>query len=166
MDDTDDRAYARAPELEDVINLCRALNTAGVQYVLIGGFAVIFHGFVRGTKDIDLLVDAAPDNVARIKRALATFPDNAAALMADDEVAQYQVVRIADEIVVDLMAKACGIDYLAAQAGIEWITVEGVRIPLASKALLIQTKATWRPSDHVDVEYLKARIAEDDNTPT
>ena len=46
--------------------LCRALREAGVRYLLIGGFAVILHGFVRTTKDIDLLVDPSNDNVAAI----------------------------------------------------------------------------------------------------
>ena len=41
MDDQDDRGYSRAPELEDLLSLCKALNAEGVRYVLIGGFAVI-----------------------------------------------------------------------------------------------------------------------------
>lgn len=59
MDDQDDRGYSRAPELEDLLSLCKALNDSGVRYVLIGGFAVILQGFVRATKDIDLLVDSS-----------------------------------------------------------------------------------------------------------
>jgi hypothetical protein len=47
VDDQDDRGYSRAPELEDLLSLCQALNAEGVRYVLIGGFAVILHGFVR-----------------------------------------------------------------------------------------------------------------------
>jgi hypothetical protein len=99
VDDQDDRGYSRAPELEDLLTLCQALNAEGVRYVLIGGFAVILHGFVRATKDIDLLIDASVENVQRLKRAMAVLPDNAIALIADDEVERYQVVRIADEIV-------------------------------------------------------------------
>jgi hypothetical protein len=41
VDDPDDRQYSRAPELEDLLALCKALNAEGVRYVLIGGFAVI-----------------------------------------------------------------------------------------------------------------------------
>jgi hypothetical protein len=72
MDDDADREYSRAPEYEDLVELCRALNAEGARYLLIGGFAVILHGFVRGTKDIDLLVDASPENVRALKRALGT----------------------------------------------------------------------------------------------
>jgi pimeloyl-ACP methyl ester carboxylesterase len=58
-----------------------------------------------------LLVDPSPDNVARVKQGLSILEDRAAAEVADSDVRQYTVVRIADEIVIDLMALACGIDY-------------------------------------------------------
>lgn len=67
MDDAHDGPYAREPQIEDLVRICRALNEAGARYVLIGGFAVIAHGGARTTKDIDLLVDASSENVTRIK---------------------------------------------------------------------------------------------------
>jgi hypothetical protein len=45
MDDASDRGESRAPQLQDVLDLCQALNREGARYVLIGGFAVILHGF-------------------------------------------------------------------------------------------------------------------------
>ena len=162
MDDSADGVYSRAPELEDLLSLCQALNREEVWYVLIGGFAVILHGFVRGTKDIDLLVEPSKPNIQALKRAMAQLPDNAAALIADDDVGRYQVLRVADEIVVDLMAAACGIDYFAALAGgVETIVVQGVEIPVARKELLIRMKDTVRPSDAADVNFLRAAIEED-----
>lgn len=160
MDDQDDREYSRAPELEDLLTLCQALNAENVRYVLIGGFAVILHGFVRATKDIDLLVDASTENVQRLKRAMAVLPDNAIALIEDDEVEKYKVVRIADEYVVDLLKDACGVDYArASDGGIEIRMVNGVPIPIARKQLLIETKQTVRPSDAADVQFLRLRLA-------
>jgi Nucleotidyl transferase AbiEii toxin, Type IV TA system len=69
--------YARAPEPSDVVRICRSLNESGARYLLIGGFALIAHGAGRFTKDIDLLIDDAPDNVARVKRALAVLVETA-----------------------------------------------------------------------------------------
>lgn len=161
MDAKTNRPYARAPELEDLTALCRSFNEQGVQYILIGGFAVILHGGVRGTKDIDLLIDPSPENIRKIKKALSNLPDNAIALIQDDEVEKYTVVRVADEIVIDLMAKACGVDYQQARDGIEYKTVEGVKIPIPNKELLIQMKDTFRDSDKMDVRFLKFRIAEE-----
>lgn len=61
----------RPPTLDDVRRICHALHDARARYLLIGGFAVILHGGQRTTKDIDLLVNPAPDNVARLKSALS-----------------------------------------------------------------------------------------------
>ena len=158
MDDPGDREYSRTPQIQDVLKICRALNDQGAKYILIGGFAVIFHGFVRGTKDIDLLIDPSEANVQKLKRALAVLEDNAISLIADDEVSKYQVVRVADEVVVDLMAKACGIDYAQAGEGIVWMEIEGVRIPVAGREWLIRMKDTIRPSDHMDVGFLREQI--------
>ncbi|HYN42071.1 MAG TPA: DUF6036 family nucleotidyltransferase [Thermoanaerobaculia bacterium] len=163
MDDTPDRGDSRAPEFEDLVGLCRSLGREKVRYVLIGGFAVILHGFVRTTKDIDLLVDPAPDNVRALKRALGTLPDNAIAAIDDDEVGKYKVVRIADEIVIDLLAEACGITYHEAmQGGVETKRLEDVDVPVAGKPLLIRMKQTIRDSDRTDVQFLRLRIEEEE----
>ena len=123
---------------------------------------MILHGFVRTTKDVDLLVDPSAENIRAVKRAMATLPDNAAALLADDEVLQYQVVRVADEIVVDLMASACGVTYAeTAESGMESFKVREVEIPVASKEMLIRMKNTIRDSDALDVRFLRLRIDED-----
>lgn len=158
MDDGADGRYSRAPELEDLLKICRALNDQGVRYLLIGGYAVILHGGPRTTKNIDFLIDSSEDNIRRAKKALSILPDNAVSLIADDEVAKYEVVRVADEVVVDLMAKACGIDYEQAKEGVDWMDVDGVRIPVAGKEWLILMKDTIRPSDKVDVNFLNFLI--------
>jgi hypothetical protein len=155
VDDTHDGPYAREPQIEDLVRICRALNEAGARYILIGGFAVIAHGGARTTKDIDLLVDASPENVARVKRALRILEDHAVDEVADTDVARYTVVRVADEIVVDLMALACGIDYGDAARDATSLTIDGVTIPIASPATLIRTKNTVRPSDAADRHYLE-----------
>ena len=154
MDDAHDGPHAREPQVEDLARICRALNDAGARYILIGGFAVIAHGGARTTKDIDLLIDAAPENVARVRQALRILEDHAADEVADDDVARYTVVRIADEVVVDLMARACGIDYAAAVEDVERVTIDGVEVPVASLETLIRTKDTIRPSDAADRAFL------------
>ncbi|MEP7011525.1 MAG: hypothetical protein ABJC13_14480 [Acidobacteriota bacterium] len=162
MDDEADGPFSRAPELEDLLKLCADLNREGARYLLIGGFAVILHGFVRATKDIDFLVDDSVENLQAIKRAMACLPDNAAALLADDEVSRYKVVRVADEFIVDLLGAACGITYAEAEkAGVEQFEIEGVKLPVAGKGLLIRTKETIRESDALDVRFLRMKIAEE-----
>jgi hypothetical protein len=158
VDDQDVDRYARAPEPADVVKICRALNQAGARYLLIGGFAVVAHGGGRFTKDVDLLVDDSPENVARIRSALSILPDNSVAEVADDDVQRHVVVRVADEIVVGLMGRACGLDYVAAIADAETIEHDGVVIPVASPRTLIRLKDTPRPQDAQDRAFLEGLL--------
>lgn len=159
MDDQDDDRYSRAPEPEDVVRICRALNEAGAHYLLIGGFAVVAHGAGRFTKDVDLLIDDSPENVARVKRALAVLQDHAASQVADDDVRKHTVVRVADEVIVDLMGRACGVSYAEAAQDAETIERDGVSIVLASPATLIRLKDTPRPQDAIDRSFLEGVLA-------
>ena len=58
---------------QDLRDLLIELHDAGAEFVVVGGYAVAFHGHPRATKDLDILVRAAPDNAARVYRALAAF---------------------------------------------------------------------------------------------
>jgi hypothetical protein len=166
VDDPHDGAYAREPQLDDLARLGRALNAHHVRYVLIGGFAVIAHGGARTTKDIDLLVDADPENVARVRQALQILEDKAVSDVADDDVARYSVVRVADEIVVDLMGKACGVDYADASRDAVTVRFADVPIPVASPRTLLRTKDTMRPADAADRLFLQALIDEAERDST
>jgi len=160
VDDQDDGRRARAPEPADVVRICRALNEAGARYLLIGGFAVVAHGAGRFTKDIDLLVDDARENVARVKLALAVLADNAASEVAEDDVQRHAVVRVADEVIVDLMGSACGVTYAEAARDAESLERDGVLIPVASPAALIRMKDTPRPQDAIDRAFLEGLLRE------
>ena len=158
--DQNDETYARAPEPEDVVRICRALNDARARYVLIGGFAVVAHGAGRLTKDIDFLVEDSPENVARVKQALGVLADNAAAAVNDTDVRDYAVVRVADEVLVDLMGRACGLSYDEVAADAEMHDLGGVLVPVASPSALIRTKQTTRPQDAVDRAFLEDVLRE------
>jgi hypothetical protein len=155
VDDQDAASYARAPEPEDLVRICRALNDAGARYVLIGGFAVMAHGASRFTKDIDLLVDDAPENIARVKQGLGILADNAAAEVVDGDVRDHTVVRVVDEVIVDLMGRACGLAYADVAADMEWHDLAGVRVPVASPSALIRMKETYRLQDAIDRSFLQ-----------
>ena len=160
MDGPDDAPQARAPEPEDLARICRSLNASGARYLLIGGFAVIAHGAGRFTKDIDLLIDDQAENVALVRRALSILTDNAAADVGDNDLRTYVVVRVVDEIVIDLMGRACGVAYQDVEDDIEHHQVLGVDIPVASPAALIRMKDTFRPQDAEDRRFLESVLEE------
>ena len=149
----------RDPESGDLLRICASLNRVGARYVVIGDMAMVLHGFNRGTEDIDLLVDRTIENIARLREALSILPDNAVREVRDTDVEEYGVVRVADEVVVDLMGSACGIRFEEAESEIDWRDIEGVRIPFASPSLLLKTKQTVREKDEIDRLYLKRLLS-------
>ena len=155
---------ARPPRLTDLVALCRQLNEAQARYVVIGGMAVIQAGFIRATEDIDLLVDASPENVRRLRQALRSLPDRAVDEMADSDLDQYVVVRVADEIVVDLMKAAGGIEYEEASRSVSAVVIDEVSIPFATPRLLWRTKQTVRDKDRLDRTFLASVLAPDERS--
>src|SRR5688572_14548946 len=130
----------REPSVEDLADLCRNLNQLGAHYVVVGGFAIRAAGYIRQTMDIDLLIATDPENEQRVYRALESLPDKAVRELQPGETSRYTVIRVADEIVVDLMKSACGIDYSEAAKDTVTREVNGVLIPFASPRLLWRTK--------------------------
>ena len=169
MDVENDRPeglVSREPSLEDLVALCRELNERGAKYLVIGGFAIRAAGYARHTIDVDLLVDGETDNEAKVFDALRSLPDRAVDELEAGDVGKYTVVRVADEIVVDLMASAGGIDYREASDDIEWREVDGVRIPFASPRLLWRMKhKTHREKDSLDLVFLRHVFDERGETP-
>jgi len=151
---------SREPTPEDLAALARSLNALDARYIVIGGFAIRAAGYDRRTMDIDLLIDTSLENEARVLKALEILPDKAAREVQPGEVSQYAVVRIADEIVVDLMKGAGPIGYEAACHEIEIHHVHGVPIPFASPRLLLRMKTgTHREKDAIDVVFLEQLLA-------
>lgn len=162
MDDPTNCEEPRNPQLEDLAKICKELNAVGAEYVVIGGFAIALNGFYRTTKDIDFLVNPSPENIRKMKAGLSILRDNAARDVDDHDVENFNVVRIGDEVVVDLLGKACGVDYQAAIKTVTNKIVDGVAIPIPDKATLIKTKDTVRPHDHADCYALRCLIAEEE----
>lgn len=152
----DDKAgESRPPSLADLTTLCRLLNQSRVEYIVIGGMAMIEAGYVRATEDIDLLVEASQANQQRIRSALMELPDQAIREVTEGDFKRYAVIRVADEFVVDLMTSACGVQYPEAKASITYREIESVRIPFASPSLLWKLKQTRREKDNLDLLFLK-----------
>ncbi len=146
---------SREPTVADLRYLCRALNARQARYIVIGGFAMAAIGYNRRTMDIDLLVDVTGDNEARVLDAVADLPDGAAREIKPGEIRQWTVIRVADEIVVDLMQSACGIDYARASTMLQVRDLDGVEIPFAAAELLWRMKRpTHREKDAADLLFL------------
>ena len=146
----------RPPLQSDLVGLCSELNKRGARYIVIGGFAVITAGLPRATGAIDLMVAVDPENEAKVFSALSTLPDNAVRELQAGELQRYNVIRVADEIIVDLMRSAGGIEYDEAVKEVVEREIQGVRIPFASPRLLWRMKVvTHREKDAGDLVFLR-----------
>ncbi len=158
-DDALIREESREPSLEDLVALCRALNGRGARYVIVGGFAIMQAGYNRRTMDIDLLVETTLENESRVRAALSSLPDNAAAELKPGDIDAYGVVRVADEFTVDLMKSGCGVTYAEARPSAIIREIDGVPIPFASPAMLWKMKQTVREKDIPDRKFLQQLLA-------
>ncbi len=148
----------RIPNENDLVSLARELNRLGVSYVVIGGFAINRLGLVRATEDIDLLIARDKANQALVKKALEILPDKAILELKDEDIAQWVVVRVNDDITVDLMTEACGVAFEDTRDGIEIENIEGVPIPFAGAELMLRTKQGSRGKDAGDRSFLQQLI--------
>ena len=134
--------------------VCQLLQKHAVRYVLVGARACIIHGLVRSTQDVDLLVEPSAENLQRVIDALSELPDGAAKELTVQNLQDNVVVKVADEIEVDVAKQAWTVDYAEASRDELSIEVDGVKIIYASLDTLIKSKSTYRDQDRVDRERL------------
>ena len=100
------------------------------------------------------------ENEARFYEALTTLPDGGMQELEVSEVEKYTAVRVADEILVNLMAKASGIDYQEASQSLVIHEIDGLPIPFASPELLWRMKClAGREKDRGEIEFLRQYFA-------
>jgi len=117
-------------------------------------------GLLRATEDIDLLLEGSRENQEKVRKALEILPNKAVRDVNENDLDEYMVVRVADEIVVDLMLSACGLVYAEAAGEIEIRQIQGVSIPFASARFLLRTKQTYRDKDIPDRIFLERKLRE------
>jgi hypothetical protein len=152
------------------ISLLRALGENKVRYAIGGGFAVVLHGVPRMTFDLDLIVDLADENVARLADTLAQegyrprLPVDLAelkdAVKRNEWVATRNLVafslhhpeRPMEE--VDILL-APGVEWSVVAPSIERRSIEAIEVSVVGRAVLRRMKlATGREKDRVDAELL------------
>lgn len=144
--------------LEQYRRLFAALEKLEVNYILVGGLAVLLHGFARFTEDVDLLIDPRPGNVERLKRALREALGGAdVEEIGASDFEDYAVVRYVagDSLVVDLIAR---IGEVADFSTVDWefVDLDGIKVRVATPEALLRLKeGSLRPKDQQDVLFLR-----------
>lgn len=151
--------FARDATLGDLKRVIQALNGAGVDYFLIGGYALAAHGHRRATRDIDILVPPTREMGERVKRALLLLPDGAARDIDPAWFEEGDTIRVADEFVVDVMFNACGESYESLRPFARTARFEdGTEIRTLDLEGLLRTKQTSRGKDEEDRVFIETAL--------
>lgn len=145
--------------LPDWIELCALFVARSVDYLIVGGQAVVAHGYPRLTKDLDLLVRPTEANGSRVLAALEDFgmspsPDIEPGRFTDPAL---MLVLGLEPFSIDILTSIPGIEFDDAWSRRTSVTLDGHPLPLISKPDLIASKrALGRLQDLADAEALEA----------
>ncbi len=143
------------PDFRDLFSI---LNEEGVEYLVAGAHAVIFHAEPRYTKDLDVWIRPSETNAARVYQALQRFGAPLSDIRPEDFTKPdlvYQVGVAPNRI--DILMGVAGVDFASAWADRVESSYGGVPIHIMGKQSLIRTKkATGRPQDLLDVDRLES----------
>jgi len=141
-------------EQAPLLRVCSLLNNHGAKYLIVGARACWLHGYIRATMDVDILVPEDLENHVRVIAALSELKDHAAAELTPQDLVENVVVKIADEVEVDVSTRAWKVSYAGAVGTSLKATIEGVEVPYVDLQTLIKSKSTRREQDKVDVQRL------------
>jgi hypothetical protein len=135
----------------DFPTLCGHLNGAGVDYLVIGGWAAIAHGIPRTTLDVDIFVRPDLANIRKLVAALSQVGFGIAREIDADEILRRHVYLFADQIRIDVFTKPWGLNDFEACWGRRCDTLfQSVHIPILGIEDLIRSKNTDREQDQED----------------
>jgi hypothetical protein len=140
----------------DMLEFVRYLNDAGARYLVVGGYALGFHGYPRFTKDLDIWVERTPENGQRLAEALRGFAVSLSAEELGEFVAGGPIRIGRPPNLIDIIGPPDGVDFAECYAARETATFEGLRIDFIGRAEFIRNKlASGRLQDLADVEHIR-----------
>jgi hypothetical protein len=140
----------------DFKELLELLNAHKVEYLVVGGYALAFHGAPRFTGDIDLFVKPEDANANRILSALGEFGFGSLNFSESDFTSPDNVVQLGvPPVRVDIMTSLTGVSWEKAQAGkVSGSCGETTVSFISKKDLIANKKALGRTKDLADIEAL------------
>jgi len=158
-------------KLADVETILRALNDADVRYLIVGGLAVVAHGYVRYTADVDIVLDLERDNALRAMKALNAIGYRPLvpvdAMDFADEEKRRVWIREKNMVVFQMRnpdRESTRLDIFVKEpfaftkefAQAKWEEVAGIRAPVLRYDELIRLKrSSGRPQDLIDIDQLE-----------
>lgn len=145
-----------SPDFKDLLS---EFNAHGVEYLVVGAFALAAHGRIRATGDLDVWVKPTKANAKRVLHALTAFGAPTAKLRDDDLATHGTVFQIGiAPLRIDVLTGIDAVEFDDAWRGRVAARFAGIEVPVLSAAHLIRNKrAVGRTQDRADVEWLEKR---------
>ncbi|MBI3458149.1 MAG: hypothetical protein HY002_20435 [Candidatus Rokubacteria bacterium] len=143
----------------DFFDMLSALSGEGVEYLVVGAYALAAHGLPRATGDLDIWVRPTADNAERVLRALRSFGAPLLDLTLDDLLRPDTVFQIGVAPTrIDLLTGVSGLTFDEAWPSRISVTLEGLPVPVIGFDELLRNKeASGRPQDLADAAWLRSR---------
>lgn len=140
----------------DFKELLECLGARGVEYLVVGGYALAFHGAPRATGDIDLFVKPEPGNAARVLAALADFGFTSLNLERKELIAPDQIIQLGvPPVRADIITSLSGISWDEAWASRQEGAIGGIPVSfIGREAFVANKRAAGRLKDLADIEAL------------
>jgi len=141
----------------DFKEFIRSLNDNHVRYLVVGGYAVAFHGHPRYTKDIDIWIEMTQANVEKVIKSLAQFGFGSLGLKEEDFLIPDQTIQLGyPPSRIDLINTLSGVDFETCYSSRVQIEIEGTQVNFIDLENLKKNKqASGRLQDLADIESLK-----------
>lgn len=147
---------------ENFRDMLLALNDAGVDYLLVGAYALAAHGSPRATGDIDFWVRADIDNAKRVWSALISFGAPTAQVTIHDFATPDIVFQIGlPPERIDILTSISGVEFADAWNSRLEVEIEAMTVPvLGLKDLLVNKSSSGREKDKADIPTIKRLLGE------
>jgi hypothetical protein len=140
---------------QDFKEFAELLNAHGVEYLVVGGYALAAHGHPRYTGDIDFWVRFTPDNIPRVLAALKDFGFSSLGLAVDDFTEDTVLQLGHPPRRIDILTAIDGVDFESCYARRESTVLGGVPLTVIGRDdFMANKKASGRPKDQIDLDAL------------
>ena len=141
---------------KDYKEFVQFLNANAVEYLVVGGYALMAHGHPRYTGDIDFWVNQTTENIVNLLKALEQFGFASVGLRQEDFLVEQAVIQLGfPPARIDLMVSISGVEFAGAYKSRLEVDLDDTRINVINRADFIRNKqATGRARDLIDLKEL------------
>jgi hypothetical protein len=150
------------PFPKDFHDFLRLLSDNGVRYLIVGGYATGFHGYVRATGDLDVFVEVSEDNAQRLAETFRQFGFEGG-VAKDLFLAKGKMVRVGNPpLRLEILTEISGVTFEECYGSCIRTTIDDVEVNFIDLGNLLKNKrSTGRTKDKLDVEILSQDLEDE-----